>query len=99
MECTICNPQYIGKNDAPFNIRFNYHRKDVKDPKEILPDKQFQNSGHRFNKHARFTIIDRLTNTNLLKEILKERLIQGENFWIQKLETLYPKGLTQELKM
>ena len=44
-------------------------------------------------------IIDRLKNTNLDKEILRERLIQRKNFWIQKLETFYPKGLNQELNM
>ena len=44
--------------------------KDVKDPKAILADKHFQKSGHRFNKLARFTIINRLTNTKLGKEIL-----------------------------
>ena len=44
-------------------------------------------------------IIDRLTNTNLDKETLRERLIQRENVWIQKLETLYPKGLNQEVNM
>ena len=32
------------------------HMKDVKDPEVILADKHFQKSGHRFNKHARFTI-------------------------------------------
>ena len=51
-------------------------------------------NGHRFNEHARFTIIDRLTNTNLDKEILRDRLVQRE-----KLEALYPKGLNQELNM
>ena len=44
-------------------------------------------------------ITDRLANANLDKEILKERIIQRENFWIQKLETLYQKGLNQELSM
>ena len=85
--------QYIGKNETPFNIRFNNHRKDVKDTKAILADKNFPKSDHRFNEHARFKIIDRLTNTNLDKEILREHLIQRENFWIQKLEALYLKGL------
>ena len=38
------------------------------------------------------------TNTNLDKEILRERRrIQRENFWIQKLEILYLKELNQEL--
>ena len=86
MECIICNLQYVGKNETPFKIKLNNHRKDFEDPKAILADKHFQKNGHRFNEHARFTIIDRLTNTNLDKEILRERLIQRENFWAhQKL--------------
>ena len=39
------------------------------------------------------TIIDSLTNTNVEKKILRERLIQRKNFWRQKLESPYPKGL------
>ena len=81
------------------NIRSNNHRKDVKDSKVILADKLFQKNGHRFNEQRRFTIIDRLTNTNVDKEILRECLIQRKNFWIQKIETLYPKGLNREPKM
>ena len=66
---------------------------------QILAGKHFQKNGHRFNERARLKIIDRMTKTNLDKEILRERLIQGENFWIQKLETLYPKGLNQGLNI
>ena len=99
MKCIICNLEYVDKNETPFYIRLNNHRKDVKDRKAILADKHFQNNGHRFNEHARFTITDKLTNTNLEKEVLSERIIQRENFWIQKLETLYQKGLNQELSM
>ena len=80
MECTICSLQYVSKNKAPFNIRLNNHRKDVKDPNTTLEDKHFQKSGHRFNKHARFAIIESLTNTNLDKEILRECLLQYKNF-------------------
>ena len=99
MECIICNLQYVDENETPFSIRLNNHRKDVKDPKAILADKHFWKNGHSFNEHARFMIIDRLKKTNLEKEILRERLIQRKNFWIQKLETFYPKGLNQELSM
>ena len=91
MECTICNQQYIGKNETPFNIRLNNHRKDVKDPEMILADKHFQKSGHRFNERARFTITQRLANTNFEKDIMRQRLIQRENFSIQNVESLYPK--------
>ena len=81
MECTIGNLPYIGKNETPFNIRLKNHRKDVKDLKAILADNHFQKSSHRFNnKLIIFTIIDRLTNTKIDKEILRKCLIQRENF-------------------
>ena len=99
MECIICNLQNVCKNETPLNIRLNNHRKDIKDPKAISADKHFQKHSHRFNKHARFTITDRLTNRNLDKKILRERLIRREIFWKQKLETLYLKGINQELNM
>ena len=42
MGYTICHQQYVGKNETPFKIRLNNHRKHVKDPKAILADKHFQ---------------------------------------------------------
>ena len=62
MKCTICNLQYVGKNQASFNIRLNIHRKEVKDPTAINADKHFQESGY-----AKYTITDRLRKTNLDK--------------------------------
>ena len=45
MESTIFILQYVGKNETPFNIRLNNHRKAVKDPKAILADRHFQEDG------------------------------------------------------
>ena len=42
MEWTICNIQYVGKNETPFKIKLSNHRKDVKNPKAIMSDKHFQ---------------------------------------------------------
>ena len=67
IECRICNLQYVGKNETPFNIRKRNHRKDVKDPKAILAGKHFQKNLHRFNELARFTIIDGLGRQRLTK--------------------------------
>ena len=87
LQCIICNLQYARKNETSFNIRLKNYRKDVKDPKAILADKHFQKNGHRFNRYTRFTIIDESRNTKLDKEILRECLIQRENFWIQTSHT------------
>ena len=42
MEGIIYNLQHVGKIEAPFNIRSNNHKKDLKDPKGILVDKHLQ---------------------------------------------------------
>ena len=45
-----------------------------------------------FHKHAKFIITDKLTNIKKPKEILRQRLIEKGNFWIQTLGTIYPNG-------
>ena len=48
-------------------------------------------------KHAKFTLIEQLTEiSNVSKDTLRLR-IKRRDFWIIKLETLVPKGLNQEL--
>ena len=54
--------------------------------------KYFQQESHNFNKHAKFTTSDQLTNTSKSKETLTQRLIEREKFWILNLDTKYPKG-------
>ena len=97
MECILCNKQYVGKTETSFNIRLNNHGKDVKKVDAIITCKHFQQESHSFNKHAKFTIIDQLTNTSKSKETLTQLLIERETFWILKLDTLYPKCFNMEL--
>ena len=79
-------------------MRLNNHRKDVKDPKLYRLINNSPIPGHDFNKNAKFTLIEKLTNTNkVATETLKERLKNRENFWIIKLRTLTPNELNQEL--
>ena len=76
MECILCNKQYVGKAETSFNIRLNNHRKDMKNIDANMACKHFQQENHNFNKHAKFTIIDQLTNTSKFKETLSQRLIE-----------------------
>ena len=67
----------------------NNHRKDIKDPNALLVDKHFTLPGHDFNKNAKCTLAEKLTNTNkVATETLSLTL---------KLRTLTPNGLNQEL--
>ena len=64
LQCQICLIQYIGKSETPFNIRLNNHRKDAKDTKSknnILACKHFQEPNHEFQKHAKFTLIEKIS--------------------------------------
>ena len=88
MECILCNKQYVGKAEPSFNIRLNNHRKDMKRVDTIMACKYFQQEGHNFNKHAKFTITDQLINTSKSRETLTKRLMEKEKFWILKLDTL-----------
>ena len=89
--------QYIGKAETAFNLRLNNHRKDTKKPNSILACKHFQEQGYNFNKHAKLIIIDKLVNLHGSTEALPEMSVIRENFWIQKLKTLVPFELNQEL--
>ena len=98
MERASCRVQYVGKAETAFNIRLNNHRKDANNPKSMPADLHFRKHGHSFNLHAKFTLIEQLSNIHTTdKDTLKFQLKRREDFWIQKLETLTPKGLNQEL--
>ena len=98
MERIICKIQYVVKSETPFNLRLNNHRKDVNNPKAIPACNHFKMHGHNFMKHAKFTLIEQLTEISKVgKDTLKLQLKRLEDFWIIKLETLAPKRLNQEL--
>ena len=84
--------------ETPFNLRLNNHRKDVNNSKVIPACNHFKIHGHNFMKHAKFTLIEQLTEiSNGSKDTLRLRLKWQEDFWIIKFETPVPKGLNQEL--
>ena len=86
MECTLRKMQYVGKSEPIFNIRLNNHRKNIKKPDAILACRHFQERNHVFNKHTKSFIIDKPRNTTKSKGILRQRLVERENFWIQTLQ-------------
>ena len=97
MECILCNKQLLGKAETSFDIRPNNHQKDVEKVDAIMVCKYIQQESHSFSRHAKFTIIDQLTNTSKSKEIFIQQPIERENLCILKLETLYQKVLTKDL--
>ena len=98
MECALWKVQYVGKTETTFNIRLNNHRKNVNNPKSIPADLDFRKPGQAFNLHAKFTLIEQLSNIHTTnKDTLKFQLKRREDFWIQKLGTLTPKELIQKL--
>ena len=96
LQCRICQLQYVGKSETPFNIRLSNLEKDAKLQASILSWKHFNNQNHNFQQHAEFTLIEQIKKQRTAEEtriLLKRRA----NFWVLKQKTLYPDGLDQEL--
>ena len=85
MECILCKIQYFGKNETPFNLRLNNHRKDVNNPTAIPACNHFKMHGHNFMKHGKFALIEQVTEiSNVSKDTLRLRLKWEEDFLIIK---------------
>ena len=80
MQSTLCNTQYTGKTDTQFNIRLNNHHKDVHKDNSLEAHQHFRLPNHDFKKHANFTLIEQLENTNITKELATLRLKDVRNF-------------------
>ena len=59
--------------------------------------RHFLEPGHNFNLHAKFTLIEQVTKTDLSGEELTTLLEKREDFWMKKLQTLVPNGFNIEL--
>ena len=72
----------ISPAETPFNIQLNNHRSDVSDSNVIPASRQFVQSNHDFNTHAKFTQIERIKNGNKPTEVIQDILRKRKNFWI-----------------
>ena len=98
MECTLCNNKpYVGKCETKGNLRINSHRNDSKRLDSIEVDKHFNQLGHDFTKHAKFTFIEQISKRNLTKAQLTNLLLKREDFWIIKLDSMSPNGFNDKL--
>ena len=98
LECKKCNEKaYVGKSEPPAHIRFNGHRSDAKKNNKLAVDTHFLEPGHIFDRDAKFTIIEKIRNTDQSKENLTNLLMRREDFWIKTLGTLQPKGFNTAL--
>ena len=69
LQCSICQLQYVGKSETPFNIRLNNHTKDAKSQASILACKHFSKQNHSFQQHAEFTFIEQIKKQTTAEEI------------------------------
>ena len=76
-------------------LRINTHRNDVWRTDGPPYDKHFQMPGYNFN--YQFTIIEKVYIKSLSKLKIRSLLEHREDFWILKLQTLFPQGLNISL--
>ena len=104
MGCTLCKMQYVRKEETPFNIRVNNHRKDANGNNpgnnngNYSCSHIFQTTWSQLQKSAKFTLIKQINNT-INTDTIRIRLERRECFWILKLDTLnteWVKSRTQQ---
>ena len=54
-------------------------------------------AGHSINVHAKFTIIEEFYDKSLSKPNIRSLFEHREDFWILKLQNLFPQGLNISL--
>ena len=87
---------YVGKSETSLNLELNNHRNDFNNTKAIPACNYFKIHGHNSMKHAKFTLIEQLTEiSNVSKGTLRLRLKRQEDRCIIELETFVPKRLNQ----
>ena len=91
----FCNKQYTGKSETAFNLSLNKHRKDVNKQKSLQADQNFWLSGHNFNKHSKFTLIEQLNDNDKQGTIKTSAKKKTSRFLDYK--TLQPYGFNAEM--
>ena len=86
LQCRIYQLHYVRKNETPFNICLNNHRKDTKSEASILACKHFNEQNHIFQQHAEFTLTERIKKQTTAEET-RTHLKRRENFWVLNLKT------------
>ena len=98
LECTKCdNKAYVGKSELPMNLRINGHRSDAKKTDKLAVDTHFLQPGHHFDRDAKFTIIEKITKTDLSGSELTSLLQRREDFWMLRLGTIAENGFNTAL--
>ena len=90
--CKICRKQYVGSSVAKFKLRFNQYKSYIKlygagrkiFKQEKLIQHFYSEDHNGTNQDSHVKIIDFCDPNDQEKH---------ENFWMNKLRTLYPEGL------
>ena len=98
LECIKCDDKgYVGKSEMETNLRMNGHRSDARRTDKLAVDTHFLQPDHNFERDAKFTIIEKITKKDITGPNLTRLLEQREDFWMNKLGTISPKGFNTGL--
>ena len=84
--CTKCKKQYVGLTTKQLNYRFNHHRTNIMQHKNIYISNHFNFPDHSI-ENLSIQVIDAVPDQS------HQTLREVEKFWIVTLKTLRPNGL------
>jgi hypothetical protein len=96
IRCKLCHLVYIGQTSQALRDRVTGHRSDVSNQKDTAVGTHFNSPGHEFHKHAEVLPLHALEPFDNPRTT-KLHLLQLENKFIKKFNTLQPLGLNLEL--
>ncbi len=87
LTCTNCNIMYVGQTARPLRTRIAEHLHSIRTQSATSVAKHF--NSHCNINHFSFIAIEHCPN--------REKRLRKENRWIERLDTLHPQGLNEEL--
>lgn len=106
IECSNCGIKYVGETTQKLKDRINQHRSDINRNQDTVVSEHFNQRciGTKFLQVVPLEKVDRnvpapYTVMGLLERGDLVRFYQREQYWIRKLNTLFPCGLNKRIEI
>ncbi|XP_069494653.1 uncharacterized protein [Ambystoma mexicanum] len=93
-----CGLLYIGQTSRKARVRWNEHKSNVRTNNQHSPIARHFNQAKHQIAQMRFQILEVVQLKNINTSATK-RLEQREAYWIERLDTVSPRGLNEELNL
>ncbi len=106
LECSNCGIRYVGETIRKLKDRINQHRSDINTNSDTVVATHFNTACRNINfltvvplEKVKRNVPGSYTLCGLLEASDEVRFLQREQYWIKKLNTLFPSGLNKRIEV